>query len=216
MGYLWAVAGPKTTPGTDDRVRPGPTRRAIGSSGASREATATTSIAFGGGAAWIGAFASERGILSTSPPWTGARWLFSVKLGAAGPRKQSYRLETGDTSGPSAVTVGYGKVWVLTCGTCNTGYDNQKLLEFDPDKRKIVKRIPLGSRNPNSLAVGAGFVWFANQADASVTQLDPKTHGIVRTISVGNPSTAAICGIAATRDALWVAVGDRYCENTGG
>jgi hypothetical protein len=53
-------------------------------------------------------------------------------------------------------------------------------------------------------------------APAGWAALDPKTHGIVRTISVGNPSTAAICGIAATRDALWVAVGDRYCENTGG
>jgi len=176
----------------------------------------TTSIAFGGGAAWIGAFASEHELLSTSPPWKAASWLFSVKFGAAGPRKQSYRLETGDTSGPSAVAVGYGKVWVLTCGNCNIGYDNQKLLEFDPDRGKIVKRIPLGSRNPNALAVGAGFVWFANQIDASVTQLDPKTHGIVRSVSVGSPSTAAICGIAATRDALWVAVGDRYCENTGG
>jgi hypothetical protein len=44
----------------------------------------TTSIAFGGGAAWIGAFASEREILSTSPLWTGASWLFSVRFGAAG------------------------------------------------------------------------------------------------------------------------------------
>ena len=78
-------------------------------------------------------FASERVLLSTPPPWKAASWLFSVKFGAAGPRKQSYRLETGDTSGPSAVAVGYGKVWVLTCGNCNIGHDNQKLLEFDPD-----------------------------------------------------------------------------------
>jgi DNA-binding SARP family transcriptional activator/streptogramin lyase len=214
-GYLWAVAGPKTTPGTDDRVwlvDPA-SDRVVRLLRLGRE---TTSIAFGGGAAWIGAFASERELLSTPPPWKAASWLFSVKFGAAGARKQSYRLETGDTSGPSAVAVGYGKVWVLTCGNCNIGYDNQKLLEFDPDRGKIVKRIPLGSRNPNALAVGAGFVWFANQIDASVTQLDPKTHGIVRSVSVGSPSTAAICGIAATRDALWVAVGDRYCENTGG
>ena len=176
----------------------------------------TTSIAVGGGAAWIAAFANERKILSTSPPWTGASWLFSVKFGATGPQKQSYRLETGDTAGPSAVAVGYGKVWVLTCGTCNSGVDNQKLLEFDPDKRKVVKRIPLGSRNPNALAVGAGSVWFANQVNASVTQLDPKTRRIVRTISVGEPGTAAICGIAASRDALWVAVGNSMCEDTGG
>jgi DNA-binding SARP family transcriptional activator/streptogramin lyase len=216
-GYLWAVAGPKTSPGTDDRVwLVDPTsNRVVRLLRLRRE---TTSIDFGGGAAWIGAFASERKLASTPPPWEGASWLFSVKFGAAGPRTQSYRLETGDTAGPSAVAVGYGKVWVLTCGTCNMGpgNDTQKLLEFDPDKRKVVKRIPLGSRNPNALAVGAGSVWFANQVDASVTQLDPKTRRIVRTIRVGNPRTAAICGVAASRDALWVAVGDRYCEDSGG
>ena len=216
-GYLWAVAGPKTTPGTDDRmwVIDPESNRIVRSLRLGRQ---TTSIAFGEGAAWIGAFASEHEEIASFPAaWTGASWLFSIRTGAAGLRTQSYRLdETGDTSGPSAVAVGDHKVWVLTCGNCNQGHDTQKLLEFDPDKRKIVKRIPLGSRNPNSLAVGAGFVWFANQVDASVTQLDPKTHRIVRTISVGEPGTAAICGIAASRDALWVAVGDRYCENTGG
>jgi DNA-binding SARP family transcriptional activator/streptogramin lyase len=213
-GYLWAVAGPKTTPGTDDRVwliDPASNRvvRLL------RLGRQTTSIAFGGGAAWIGAFANERTLLSGPGPWTGASWLFSVKFGPAGPRKQSYRLETGDTAGPSAVAVGYGKVWVLTCGTCNIGADNQKLLEFDPKKGRVVKRIPLGSRNPNALAVGAGSVWVVNQVHASVMQLDPKTRRI-RSIPVGNPRNAAICGIAASPDALWVAVGDRYCEDTGG
>jgi DNA-binding SARP family transcriptional activator/streptogramin lyase len=181
-GYLWAVAGPKTTPGTDDRVwlvDPA-SNRVVRLLRLGRE---TTSIAFGGGAAWIGAFASERKIASAPPPWTGASWLFSVKFGAAGPRKQSYRLENGDTAGPSAVAVGFGKVWVLTCGTCNIGADNQKLLEFDPGTGRVVKRIPLGSRNPNALAVGAGSVWLVSQVDASVLQLDPKTRRI-RTIPV--------------------------------
>ena len=103
----------------------------------------------------------------------------------------------------------------MTCRTCNIGVDNQKLLEFDPGTGRVVKRIPLGSRNPNALAVGAGSVWLVSQVDASVLQLDPKTRHI-RTIPVGTPKSAAICGIAASRDALWVAVGDRYCEDTGG
>jgi DNA-binding SARP family transcriptional activator/streptogramin lyase len=212
-GYLWAVAGPKTTPGTDDRVwLIDPTsNRVVRLLRLGRE---TTSIAFADGTAWIGAFANERTLLSGAPPWTGASWLFSVKFGATGPRKQSYRLETGDTAGP-AVAVGYGKVWVLTCGTCNTGFDNQKLLEFDPKKGRIIKRIALGTRNPNALAVGAGSVWLVDQVHASLMQLDPKTHRI-RTIPVGNPKNAAICGIAASRDALWVAVGNSFCEDTGG
>jgi DNA-binding SARP family transcriptional activator len=202
-GYLWAVAGPKTTPGIDDRVWliDQASNRVVRLLRLGRE---TTSIDFGEGAAWIGAFAN------------GASWLFSIRTGATGLRMQSYRLETGDTAGPLAVAVGNRKIWVLTCGTCNLGGDSQKLLEFDPDKGKVVKRIPLGSRNPNALAVGAGFVWISSQVDASVLQLDPKTRRIVRTISVGEPRTAAICGIAASRDALWVAVGNRYCENTLG
>jgi DNA-binding SARP family transcriptional activator/streptogramin lyase len=172
-GYLWAVAGPKTTPGTDDRVwLIDPTsNRVVRLLRLGREAT---SIAFADGTAWIGAFANERTLLSGPPPWIGASWLFSVKFGATGPRKQSYRLETGDTAGP-AVGVGYGKVWVLTCGTCNTGFDNQKLLEFDPKEGRIIKRIALGTRNPNALAVGAGSVWVVDQVHASLMQLDPKT-----------------------------------------
>jgi DNA-binding SARP family transcriptional activator/streptogramin lyase len=212
-GYLWAVAGPKTTPGTDDRVwlvDPA-SNQVVRQLQLGRE---TTSIDFGAGAAWIGAFANERTLLSGPPPWTGASWLFSVKFGATGPRKQSYRLETGDTAGPT-VAVGYGKVWVLTCGTCNTGFDNQKLLEFDPKKGRVVRRISLGTRNPNALAVGAGSVWLVDQVHASLMQLDPKTHRI-RTIPVGNPKNAALCGIAASRDALWVAVGNSFCEDSGG
>jgi DNA-binding SARP family transcriptional activator/streptogramin lyase len=211
-GYLWAVAGPKTTLGTDDRVwliDPA-SNRIVRLLRLGRE---TTSIDFGDGVAWIGAFASERKIVSTG--FYGASWLFSIRTGAAGLRTQQYRLETGDTAGPLAVGVGYGKVWVLTCGNCNQGHDTQKLLEFDPGKREVVWRKPLGKRHPNTLAVGAGSVWLVSQVDASVLQLDPKTHRI-RTIPVGNPRTAAICGIAAGRDALWVAVGDRYCEDTGG
>jgi DNA-binding SARP family transcriptional activator/streptogramin lyase len=215
-GYLWAVAGPKTTPGTDDRVWviDPESNRIVRSLRLGRQ---TTSIAFGEGAAWIGAFASEHEEIASFPAaWTGASWLFSIRTGAAGLRTQSYRLdETGDTSGPSAVAVGDHKVWVLTCGNCNQGHDTQKLLEFDPDKRKVVWRKPLGTRNPNALAVGAGFVWIVSQVDASVLQLDPKTRRI-RTIPVGNPRTATICGIATSRDAVWVAVGDRYCEDTGG
>ena len=215
-GYLWAVAGPKTTPGTDDRVwliDPA-SNRIVRSLRLGRQ---TTSIAFGEGAAWIGAFASEHEEIASFPAaWTGASWLFSIRTGAVGLRTQSYRLdETGDTAGPSAVAVGDHRVWVLTCGNCNQGQDTQKLLEFDPGKRKVVWRKPLGTRNPNALAVGAGFVWLVSQVDAAVLQLDPKTRRI-RTIPVGNPRTAAICGIAASRNAVWVAIGNRYCEDTGG
>ena len=112
------------------------------------------------------------------------------------------------------VAVGYGKVWVLNCGTCNGPIDNQKLLEFDPRERRVVKRFSLRGRNPNALAVGAGSVWVVDQVHASLMQLNPKTHRI-RTVPVGNPKNAAICAIAASHDALWVAIGNRNCEDSG-
>jgi len=131
--------------------------------------------------------------------------------------RRYYRLDKPrDTAGPtgSAVAVGYGKVWVLTCGTCNTGGHNGELLEFDPARGKVVRRFPVGRQGPNAVAIGAGYVWLANQVDESVTQRDPKTGRIVRRIRVGDPGSAAICGIAAGRDALWVAVGNRNCESS--
>jgi streptogramin lyase len=211
-GYLWAVAGPKTTFGTDDRVwliDPA-TNRVVRQL---RLGSETTSVAYAGGTAWVGAFGSEQKMRYGSQG-DGASWLFSVKLGARGPRMHKYLLETGDSAGPFSVAVGYGMVWVLNCGTCNGPVDNQKLFAFDPDKRRFVKRIPLGGRNANALAVGAGAVWVVDQVHASLVQFDPKTYR-ARVIPVGNPKNAAICAIAASRDALWVAVGNRFCEDGG-
>jgi hypothetical protein len=212
-GYLWAIAGPKTSFGIDDRVwliEPA-TNEIVQTLHLGRQ---TTSIDFGDGAAWIGAFASERKEKLYTSGVAGASWLFSVRTGAAGLRTRRYRLEKGDTAGPLAVSAGLAKVWVPTCGYCNRGFDNQKLLEFDPAKWKVVHEIPLGHRNPNALAVGGGFVWVASQVDASVLRIDPKTWQI-RTVPVGSPN-AAICGIAGAHDGLWVAVGNRQCESTGG
>lgn len=212
-GYLWAVAGPKTTLGTDDRVWliDPMTNRVVRQL---RLRSETTSIAYAHGTAWITAFGSERRLLLNGIQATGSSWLFSVRFGATGPRTHKYLLETGDTAGPGRVAVGYGKVWVLNCGTCNGPVNNQKLFEFDPNKRRVVKRIPLSGRNPNALAVGAGSVWVVDQVHASLIQLNPKTLR-ARTIPVGNSRNAAICAIAASRDALWVAIGNRYCEDSG-
>ena len=211
-GYLWAVAGPKTTFGTDDRVWliDPTTNHVVRRLSLGHE---TTSIAYAHGTAWIGAFGSVRKMLY-GPQGAGASWLIAVKFGATGPQWHSYRLGNGATAGPN-VAVGYGRVWLLDCGNCNNGIDNQKLLEFDPSRGKVVERIPLGSRNPNALAVGAGSVWVVDQVHASLMQIDPKNLNR-RTIPLGNPKNAAICAIAASHDALWVGVGNSHCEDSGG
>jgi DNA-binding SARP family transcriptional activator/streptogramin lyase len=208
-GYVWATVGPLTIPGEDDRLSliDLASNRVVGSM---RLGRAVTAIAFGDGAAWVGTFINEP--RDRPPPWTGPSWLYVIRAGAR--RAQSYRLETGDSTGPLAIAVGERHVWVLMCGTCNAGASNQTLLEIDPDTRQVIKRIPLPHRQPAFLAAGAGFVWLTNQADGSVMQLDPKTDRIVRTIPVGN-THASTCGIAATHDAVWVAIGDKYCDTIG-
>jgi hypothetical protein len=48
-----------------------------------------------------------------------------------------------------------------------------------------------------------------------VIQLDPRSGRIIRTISVGSPDHAMVCGIAATNAAVWVTVGDANCDING-
>ena len=72
--------------------------------------------------------------------------------------------------------------------------------------------MPNFSLDPASfLAVGAGSVWLAGD---SVWEIDPVTSKLVRTIPVGG-RTKDPCGIAATQDAVWVAIGDSFCDTIG-
>jgi DNA-binding SARP family transcriptional activator/streptogramin lyase len=207
-GYLWAIAGPKTTFGKDDLVslvNPA-SNKVVQHWHIGHE---TTAIAVGDGAAWVAGYGSESFVGPNVARWGGASTLTVIQPTTRSPR--SYRLERGDVGGPTAVAYGGRNVWVLTCGGCV----NQKLLEFDPQKEKVIGRFLVGNRNPDALAVGAGSVWLTDQIDASVAQINPKTLRILRTIPIGKPGAEDICGIAATHDAVWVAVGDAPCEDTG-
>ena len=205
-GYLWAIAGPHTTFGKDDLVSlvDPASNKVIHHWRIGQE---TTAIALGDGAAWVAGFGiGFNGVHA-------ARWARATSLTVIRPatrRPQTYRLENGDS--PLAIAYGGGKAWVLTCG-CNGGPD-QKVLEFDPEKGRVAKHFLVGTLSPNAaLAFGAGYVWLTDRANASVVRLDPRTRHI-HTIPVGNPRTKAICGIAATRNAVWVAVGYHTCEDS--
>jgi hypothetical protein len=207
-GYVWATVGPLTIPGEDDRVSlidlAGD--RVVASLRLRRTVTA---IAFGYGAAWVGTFNGER--TDEPPPWTGPSGLEVIRAGA--PRAQSYRLENDDSTGPLAIVVGDGRVWALTCRECGLAGKAQRLFEIDPTTRRVVRRISL-TLEPAFLAAGDGFVWLSDQSNSSVIQLDAKTGRIVRTIDVGNKH-AGTCGLAATHDAVWVAIGDIGCDTIG-
>jgi len=56
-------------------------------------------------------------------------------------------------------------------------------------------------------------VWTANLANYNLTQIDPRTDHVVWTIHLGSYASIP-CGVAATHDAVWVAMGDAYCDST--
>ena len=207
-GYVWAIVGPLTYPAPglprreDDRLSliDMQSDRVASSM---RLRRSTTSIAFGYGSAWIGAYDA------------GGSWLAIISAGSTKP--EWIRLLRGDSCGSPydpgpygapLVATGAGSVWVLTCGQSN----QQQLIKVDPETHRIVKRTSVSNLDPASfLAVGAGSVWLAGDA---VSEVDPVTDKVVRTIPVGG-RTKTPCGIAATRDAVWVAVGDSFCDTIG-
>ncbi len=151
----------------------------------------TTAIAYGFRSAWIGGYDPENSTAS----------LMEVRPGSA--PIVSVDLETGDGAGPLAVAVGDGNVWVLT--------SRGNLLGIDPKGLQITHRIPMSTQLPVLLAVGAGSVWTANHHDYSVSQIDPRTDQIVRTIPLGSYS-AVPCGIAATHNTVFVTFGETTCS----
>ena len=190
-GYLWVVPGPATWSAGADRVSLIDVRsHAVTSSiPLGRQ---TTAIAFGYGAAWIGTYDGA----------SSSDWLSVVRAGSGG---ESIGLETGDGSGPLDVAIGAGSVWALTsAGT---------LVRIDPESRRVLRRIRVvAGKEPVFVAVANGFVWTANLADFSVSKIDPKTDRVVRTIPLG-AYTQIPCGLAATQGAVWVTIGDSYCDS---
>jgi DNA-binding beta-propeller fold protein YncE len=94
-------------------------------------------------------------------------------------------------------------VWIVT--------SSGNLLGIDPKRLQITHRIQMSAEQPTLLAVGAGSVWTANHIGYSVSQVDPQTNKIVRTIPLGSYS-AVPCGIAATHRSVYVTFGETTCS----
>jgi YVTN family beta-propeller protein len=190
-GYLWVVSGPASAASGDTLVSLIDVR-SHGLASSIWLGRETTAIAFGYGSAWVGTY--DRGDSSD--------WLSVVRAGAN--TSESIGLEAADGWGPLDVAIGVGSVWVLTsAGT---------LVRVDPETRRVLRRIRVvADKEPVFVAVGNGYVWTANLDDFSVSQINPKTDRVVRTIPLGS-YTQIPCGIAATPNAVWVTIGDAYCD----
>jgi DNA-binding SARP family transcriptional activator/streptogramin lyase len=191
-GYLWVIPGPVTGRTGYDRVSLIGVRshRVAQTISVGRE---TTAIAYGLGSAWIGTYDARQS----------SAWLSVVGPGSNRPR--SLRLETADGWGPLAIAVGDGGIWVLT--------SSGTVMRVDPETLTVVGRVRLSAKHPALLAVGAGYVWTANLADHSLSQISPRTNKVLRTVPLGS-FTSTPCGIATTHDAVWVTIGDAYCDNS--
>ena len=117
---------------------------------------------------------------------------------------------------PNAMAVGDGAVWIAYNGctaTCveRIGASTQRpedvepveLVRYDPEKRHIVWRRKLGLGGPGAvdIALSGGSVWVSNEADWTVTRIDPETGKVLGTIDdkVDGPK-----GLASTPDSVWV------------
>jgi hypothetical protein len=186
-GYLWVISDLPGRTGESVSLIDVRHRRLVSTRPLGRQ---TTALAYGYGSGWIGAYA----------PQQSSAWLLKVRPGSA--PIQSLELESQDGAGPLAVAVGEGNVWALT--------SRGNLLGINPRTLQIVHRIPMSAEQPTLLALGAGSVWTANHTGYSVSQIDPRTDKIVRTIPLGRYD-AITCGIKATRDAVFVAFGESNC-----
>ncbi len=109
---------------------------------------------------------------------------------------RSVRLAPGEVfevEPRNPVAVGYGSVW--------SGRAYGAVARVDPESHEVLATVFVGN-SPRAIATGAGGVWVADDADNTVTRLDPASeNAVIGTTSVGQGPTALAVGAGA----VWVA-----------
>ncbi len=93
---------------------------------------------------------------------------------------------------PCELTFGYGSLWVAT--------QSGKLDRVDPTTGKVLARITVGEASYEPL-VAFGAVWVTNRNGNSVSQVDPATNKVVRTIKTPFVNAGGVVDAAGS---LWV------------
>jgi YVTN family beta-propeller protein len=134
-----------------------------------------TGVAVGVGSVW-----AAHGILGSVSRIDPTVSLISATIADAAPR-----------SNAGSIAIGEGAVWFASgIGT---------LTKIDSARNTISGNGIVGV-SPAAIAVGEGSVWIANAGDNTVSRVNPRTVGVVRTISVGRRPG----GIAVGGGAVWV------------
>lgn len=99
--------------------------------------------------------------------------------------------------GAVAVRGGFGSLWI-SAPTRDTLYRS------DPNDGRVIATITVG-RGPRFLTVGATAVWTLNQADGTVSHVDPATNTVQANIRV-DPGVIDGGDIASSAGAVWARV----------
>jgi YVTN family beta-propeller protein len=104
----------------------------------------------------------------------------------------------------TALTVGYGSVWVAA-----PEYSSGRLVlwRFDPQTVRVAQTIDVGKARSYletlALAAGAGSIWLTNYVDGTLLRIDPATGTVAATIHIGGHPR----GVAVGAGRVWVTVG---------
>ncbi|HEU5491554.1 MAG TPA: BTAD domain-containing putative transcriptional regulator [Gaiellaceae bacterium] len=100
-------------------------------------------------------------------------------------------------TGPAAVVVAFGSIWVANSGDATVQRFSPLTFENGP-----IRPLTVGSK-PTGLAAGEGAIWVANSGDDYITRIDAGDFGFnaARSIPVGDGPT----DVAIGHGAVWVA-----------
>jgi YVTN family beta-propeller protein len=83
------------------------------------------------------------------------------------------------------------------------------LAVIDPGANRVAASIPTGIQ-PADVAAGAGHIWVANEADDTVTQVDPRRRAVVSTTAPGVGENMA--GLAVGAGSVWIGFASRLAR----
>jgi DNA-binding beta-propeller fold protein YncE len=101
---------------------------------------------------------------------------------------------------PCEITVAFGSLWVVT--------QSGRLDRVDPRRGRVTARIKVGAASYQAVAT-PGALWVSNRNDGTLSQVDPTTDRVVRTVHLEGVQPG---GMVFAGGSLWV--GDDTTGNT--
>jgi len=121
---------------------------------------------------------------------------------------------------PSQPVVGLGSVWIPhDCRTSTQGPKAGVVTRIDIATNRVVGEISGGTQAcVHTVVVSSGEVWFTDSNDGTLTQIDPATNAILRTLSIGEDARGIVDMRAGgsrygVPGALWLTVNPSFGQS---